>query len=495
MVHDRQVRRLFMLKQKEETLAVASAKAGMDEKTARKYLREGKLPSQMKAPHTWPTHPDAFSSVWAEVQAFLELDAGLEAKTIFEELQRTYPERFADGQLRTLQRRVKRWRALEGPAKETYYPQIHEPGELGEMDFTWMNALGVTIQRQRFDHLLFHFVLTYSNWETGTVCFSKSFESLSLGLQNALWELGGVPRRVRSDRLSAAVHQECRPEEFTARYQGLLRFYGVAGEKTRSGEPHENGDVEQRHHRTKRMVDQALRLRGSRDFESRGEYEAFLRGLFVRANRGRKARFEEERRVLRQLPERRLDDFRVYRLRVSPSSTIRVRRNIYSVQSRLIGEDVTVRLYGEHLDIHYAQKLVERIPRLRGEHRHRISYRHIIDWLVRKPGAFEHYRYREDLFPTTRFRMAWDALAKDRPARAAKEYLAILHLAAKESESGVDQALQAMFDAGTDITAEAVRTLLTAAPIGVATDVVVAEIPLGSYDELLDSWREAGDGQ
>ena len=406
---------------------IVKPKAGMDEKTARQYLRLGRLPSQIKGPQTWRTRPDPFAEVWGEVLGFLDLDAGLE---------------------------------------ETFFPQIHEPGDLSEMDFTWMNALGVTIQKQRFDHLIFHFVLTYSNWETGTVCFSESFESLSLGLQNALWELGGVPKKIRTDQMSAAVHQECRPDEFTAHYRALLRHYGLEGAKTRVDAAHENGDVEQRHHRLKRMVDQALRLRGSRDFETRGDYEAFLRTLFGRANRGRRPRVEEELRVLSRLPERRLDDFRPYRLQVSPFSTIRVKRNTYSVESRLIGEEVTVRLYGEHLDVLYGQKLVERIPRLRGEHRHRIDYRHIIDWLVRKPGAFEHYRYRDDLYPTTRFRMAWDILAKKKPTRAVKEYLEILHLAAKESETGVDDAIRAILDAGADVSVEAIQTLLrTAAPV------------------------------
>jgi len=485
-----------MLNQKEVTLAAAAAKAGMDEKTARKYLRVGRLPSQIKEPHTWRTRPDPFTEVWNEVTGFLELDAGLEGKTIFEELQRTYPGRFPDGQLRTLQRKIKRWRALDGPAKETFFPQLHEPGDLAEMDFTWMNALGITIQKQRFDHLIFHFVLTYSNWETGTICFSESFESLSLGLQNALWSLGGVPKRIRTDQLSAAVHRECRPDEFTARYRALLRHYGLEGAKTRAAEAHENGDIEQRHHRLKRLVDQALRLRASRDFETRGDYDTFLRTLFQRANRNRRPRVEEELRVLRRLPDRRLDDFRPYRLQVSPFSTIRVKRNTYSVDSRLIGEPVTVRLYGEHLDIFYGQKRIERIPRLRGEHQHRIDYRHIIDWLVRKPGAFEHYRYREDLYPTTRFRIAWDILSKEKPTRAAKEYLEILYLAAKESESGVDDALRTIIDAGTEVSAEAVRTLLrTSSAIPLATAVEVTQIPLQSYDELLGNWMEGGDGR
>jgi len=480
-----------MLK-KRGTLGAAASKAGMDEKTARKYLQAGTLPSQMKKPHTWRTREDPFADVMEAVRGLLGTNPGLEAKTIFEELQRTNEGRFPDGQLRTLQRRVKSWRALEGPGKEMFFPQVHLPGDLCEGDFTSMNELGVTIGEERFDHLLFHFVLTFSNWETGTVCFSESFESLSLGLQNALWELGGVPKRIRTDRMSAAVHKECRPDEFTPRYQAVLRHYGAQASKTRAHEAHENGDVEQRHHRLKRAVDQGLMLRGSRDFLSRDEYEAFLQANFARLNRGRQARLEEELRVLGRLPERRLDDFREIKVRVGPSSTIRAAHNTYSVSSRLIGEWVTVRLHGEYMAILYGQKEVERIPRLRGERGHKIAYRHVIDGLVRKPGAFEHYRYREDLFPTTRFRMAYDAMREIRPGRATKEYLEILQLAAHESEVGVDDALRAIFDAGTAVSADAVRKILASnSPVREATNVEVCEVPLQSYDELLSGWTEA----
>lgn len=491
MVQDRQVRKLYMLKTREKTLGAAASKSGMDEKTARKYLRSGKLPSQSKIPHTWKTRKDPFADVWEDVRELLGTTPGLEAKTIFEDLQRTHEGLFADGQLRTLQRKVKRWRALEGPGQETFFPQIHEPGDLGEMDFTSMNDLRVTLGGLRFDHLVLHFVLTYSNWDTGTICFSESFESLSLGLQNALWELGGVPLRIRTDQLSAAVHQECREEEFTPRYRALLRHYGAEGAKIRAHEAHENGDVEQRHNRFKRAVDQALMLRGSRDFSSRQEYEAFLRLIFTRGNRGRQARLEEELGILRRLPERRLDDFREIKVRVGPSSTIRAAHNTYSVSSRLIGEEVTVRLSGESLGILYGQTEVDRIPRLRGENGHKINYRHIIDGLVRKPGAFEHYRYREDLFPTTRFRMAYDVLKETRPSRAVKEYLEILHLAAHESETGVDDALRAVFDAEAEVSTEAVKMILASkTPVLEATRVEVHEIPLQSYDELLGVWME-----
>ena len=172
------------------------------------------------------------------------------------------------------------WRATEGPAKEVFFAQQHPPGRLGASDFTHMEELGVTIQGQSFPHLIYHFVLTYSNWEAATVCFSESFESLCEGLQNALWELGKVPHRHRTDRLSTAVNNMSDPAEFTDRYKGLLRYYGLEGEKTQAGQGNENGDVEQRHHRFKRAVAQELMLRGSRDFASVEDYQQFLEGCW-----------------------------------------------------------------------------------------------------------------------------------------------------------------------------------------------------------------------
>jgi len=496
MVTDQQVRKLMKLKEKEKSKSAAAAKAGMDEKTARKYIRLGRLPSQVKTPHTWKTRKDPFEGIWGEAKEFLETNPGVEAKSLFEHFQRQYPGRFSDGQLRTFQRKVKRWRALEGPGQEVYFPQNHFPGELSESDFTHMNSLGITIGKQAFDHLIYHFVLTYSNWETGSVCFSESFESLSAGLQNALWSLGGVPKRHRTDRLSAAVHKECNPEEFTQRYQGLLRFYGIIGAKTRSGEPHENGDIEQRHNRFKRAVKQALILRGSRDFKDREEYESFLQKLWVQLNAGRKERFEEEVKVLRRLPKRRLDDFRWLQVRVGQASTIQVAKNTYSLHSRLKGETVKVKVYAEYLEIYYAQKKIDCIPRLRGKGRHHIQYRHIIDSLVRKPGAFENYRYKQDLFPTIRFRMAYDSLSDTNSAQASKEYLKILYLAAHESESGVDKALYKLFKKEEQITFNSVKNLLEASSTtSLPHDVHVQEADLNIYDRLLGTPREFNHGK
>jgi len=486
MVTDRQVRILMRHLRSGRTLAGAAARADMDEKTARRYRDGGRLPSECRAAHSWRTRPDPFTEVWERVRQQLAAYPELEAKTLFEVLQREAPGRFADGQLRTLQRRVKRWRALEGPAKEVYFPQVHEPGRLCQSDFTHLGSLGITLAGQPFPHLLYHLVLTYSNWETGTIVFSESLESLVEGLENALWQLGGVPREHRTDRLTAAVHKVEHPDEFTRGYEALLDHYGLEGRKIQAGCANENGDVEQSHYRFKRAVDQALLLRGSRDFADRPAYLAFLAALFVRRNAGRRSRFEEERLLLRPLPARRLGSARRLRVRVGPSSTIRVQRNVYSVHSRLRDEEVEVRLTAEWVEVWYAQRRIERLPRLRGEGKHHIDYRHVIDWLVRKPGAFENYRYHEDLFPTSRFRQAYDQLRREAPLVASREYLQVLELAARENESGVDEVLRTLLAEGGTFSAETVKERLAAATaLPARTDVFIQDVDLGSYDTLL----------
>ena len=226
---------------KDDRLAVNAAKVGMDAKTARKYLREDGLPSELAATHTWRTREDPFVGVWSEVNPFLELNPGLEAKTLFEYLQRIHPGRFPDGQLRSFQRGVRRWRALEGPPKEVFFAQEHQPGYLCQSDFTYMHDIGVTIGGEVFDHLLYHFVLTYSNWESGTVCFSESFESLSEGLQDALWELGAVPTVHQTDRMTAAVSP--------SRTGGVHATLRGAAEALRAGRPLVSGAAAARERR------------------------------------------------------------------------------------------------------------------------------------------------------------------------------------------------------------------------------------------------------
>jgi hypothetical protein len=494
MVTDRQVKRMWRALAARKSLEQAADLANMDEKTARKYRQLGQLPSEVAPQRTWRTRQDQFVEFWPEVFEQLQEAPGLEAKTLFEWLQRKYPGKFDDSQLRSFQRGVKRWRATAGPAKEVFFGQVHHPGRLCASDFTHMNSLGVVIGGHAFDHLVYHWVLTYSNWESVTICFSESFESLSEGLQNAVWELGGVPQRHRTDRMSLAVNNASNEKEFTERYTGLLSYCGMEMEKIQPEEPHENGDAEQSHRRFKEAVEQSLLLRGSRDFSCREAYKRFLHELVASRNAGRRKRLDEELPHLRRLPERRRESCKRLPVRVDSGSLIHVDRNVYSVPSRLVGEKVEVRLYVEHVEVWYAQQEVERFPRLRGRNKHAVNYRHIIDWLVRKPGAFENYRYRVDLFPTSRFRMAYDALRDVQPEQGHKEYLGILYLAARQSETAVDDALRTLLASDQSVSRSAVEELIQRADkIPAVTDVTVANVNLLDFDDLF-LHKEVWDG-
>ena len=462
MCTDNVIRKFFRLLSTEPTFAAAARKAGISEKTARKYRRSRRLPSELKQPRRWRTRQDPFQDVWSEVVEKLKVNPGLQATTLFQDLQRRHPGKFQDGQLRIFQRRIKQWKAQEGPPKEVRFRQEYVPGERSQSDFTHMNTLGVTIQRVPFRHMLYHFVLPYSHWEAGTICVSESFESLSTGLQNALAACGGAPALHQTDSLSAAV-RNCKKdgedkEVFTERYQALMRHYGMTPRHTQPASPQENGAIEQRHYRFKRAVADALGLRGSLDFESRAAYTKFIADIFKQLNAGRRQRFKEEAALLRDLPQKRLEHFTRRQARVSNTSTITVQRNTYSVQSRLIGEKVEVRVYPERLEVWYGQRKRETMPRPSGRGHHHVQYRHVIDWLVRKPWAFPRYRYRDAFFPTHIFRMTYDRLRRDRRTERAADqaYLRILHLAALNGEVHVEAALQSLLKDSKPINQEAV---------------------------------------
>src|SRR5512135_2027298 len=418
-------------RRKGATQQVAAAKAGMSERTARRYERAGKLPSELKRPHTWRTRPNPFEEDWPWVVAQLERDPALQGTTLFALLCEQHPERYQPIQVRTLQRHIAQWKALHGPEQEVIFEQRHRPGERGQSDFTHMDDLGITIGGVAFTHLLFHFVLTYSNVEAVTVCFSESFEALAEGLEHCLWQVGGVPEQHRTDHLSAAVRQldKGEREDWTERYKALMSHYGMQPTWNNTGIAHENGDVEQSHYRFKEAVDQALRVRGSRDFATRAAYEHFLQNLIHKRNQTRAEKFSTEKAILRPLPSRELAPCKELRVVVSQFSTITVATNRYSVPSRLIGSTILVRVRSEHLEGYVGTTRVFEIPRLIGKHQHRIDYQHVIHSLVRKPGAFAAYRYRDDPFPTTTFRQAYDRLASSGIERADREYVRIVHLA------------------------------------------------------------------
>jgi len=322
----------------------------MTAKTARHYRDHRTRPSTRKkshGPRTYRTRPAPFAAVWPMVEERLAAEPRLRATTLFDWLRRERPGQFLDSHRRTFERRVRQWRATHGPGKSIVFRQVHAAGDLAASDFTPMNSLAITIAGQRFDHTVYHFVLTYSNGESVTLCVS---ESLSDGLQNAVGDLGGVPRRHRSDSLTAAVNNLSATREFQTRYRDLLAHYGVSGQRINARQAYENGDAESSHGHFRTAVDRALLLRGSRAFDSREEYVAFLQGIVTVRNEGRADRFAEEVAALRHLPDSRLSSCLKVPCRVDTGSLIRIHRNIYSVHSRpqsahlLVGSDGYERL-------------------------------------------------------------------------------------------------------------------------------------------------------
>ena len=472
-----------------KTQQTAAAMAGMSERSARKW-QCGPLPSETKTERQWRTRPDPFDGVWEkEILPLLRGEAAgrLRATTIIEWLEERHPGRFSASQLRTLQRRLQDWRALNGPDQEVYFPQEHPPGREAQLDFTHCNSLGVTVGGRAYRHRLFQLVLSHSGWRYAEVATGETFLALQQGLQNALWELGGAPRVIRSDNTSAATHEmrRSRGRALNGSYAELLDHYGLESTLINAGESHENGVAEQAHYRLKDAIDQALMLRGSRDFNSLEEYAGFVRKVVDRRNRLVMGKLEEERPHLRPLPPAPVPEYVNHRARVRKWSTIQAAGRTYTVPSRLIGKEVQIRLYAEHLEVYYKGTFVDRMERVRGEKEARVDYRHVIGSLVRKPGAFARYRFREQMFPTMTFRLAYDALREWRGERADVEYVRILHLAAMTMETTVDSALALLLEAGGPFDYGTVRELASPAPLQAPALSLPGTPDLRVYDSLL----------
>jgi len=489
MVTDEQVRLLRQKRMDGKSQEAAAAGAGMSVRTARAWER-GPLPSQTKEKRSWRTRKDPFEEVWAlEIEPLLRRDEDrvLQGTTILDLLEQRYPGQFGEGQLRTLQRRIRDWRALHGPDREVFFEQVHPPGREAQIDFTHATELGVTIAGVLFPHLFFEFVLSFSGWRWVGLAFGETYEALMDGIQGALWALGGSPEVARTDNLSAATHELKRSggRALTERFAALLAYYGLRSTRIHPGRSHENGVAEQAHHRLKSALRQALVIRGSRDFDSVADYEFFVQEIVGSLNRRCEAKLEDERAHLRPLPARRLPAYTSYRVKVHKWSTIRLSNKSYSVPSRLRGHEVEARQYANEVEIYYRGQFVDRMPRLRGGEDHRIDYRHVIWSLVRKPGAFARYRFREELFPTTTFREAYDALTRFKGERADIDYVRTLHLAASTMESTVEAALRLLLDSGDRFDYAAVRDL--AAPVKPTIPVLatLAAPDLGVYDALL----------
>lgn len=492
---DAQMRLVMKERSAGKTQEQAAVKANLrSRKTVQKYEQLGELPSDLKQPRSYRTRSDPFEKDWAEVEKKLKEAPELEAKTLFEWLCERDGVPYQEGQLRTLQRRISNWRVLNR-SQTLSLDQIHYPGEVLQSDGTCMNELKVTIQGEPFEHILFHSVLPYSNWEWGRVVQSESLLSIRLGLQSTLLKLGRVPVAHQTDHTTAATHKlgladrgkSLQGRGYNEEYLQLLVHYGIEARTIHIASPNENGDVESSNGGIKRAVEQHLLMRGSRDFESIAVYELFLFGIMEKRNAGRQLKLTEELAVMKPITVKPWPQMRELIVRVGNNGVLRVGSNGYSVPSGLKGKRATVRIYEWHIEVWYANQRLETLPRMPGAHHYQINYRHIIDSLLRKPGGFRNFRYRDDLFPQAVFRQTWETLNDHFPPRKADLiYLQILKQAALGLESDVAQALtQLLADQSQKHWDEKTVAALTQAPaIQVVPQLVPQPVNLSVYDQL-----------
>ena len=476
-------------KSQEQAAVKANVKS---RKTVAKYERMGKLPSELKGMRKWRTRADPFAEDWEKVEGMLVANPGLEAKTLFEWLEGEKPGYYKASQLRTLQRRVARWRA-QHVEKVASLAQERQPGEVLQTDGTWLSELGVTIAEEAFKHLLIHCVLPYSNWEWGYLAQSESVLAVREALQRALRKLGHAPKYHQTDNSTAATYAlngkasvEGEERAYHPLYLGLLSHYGLQPRRTHVASPNENGDVEALNGGIKRALEQQLLMRGSRDFATVAAYEEFVYGVMEQRNRSRQPRLAEELAVMKRISQAALASYRERRLKVSAGSLVLIQTNFYSVPTSLIGQTVTVRQYEWHLEVYYQQQLVQTMPRVLGRNQHQINYRHLVETLLRKPGGFRHYRYQPALFPEPIFRQCWDQFTAWYGERKADlSYLRILRLAAQEMESEVATALTLLLEQNQRFDEEDVAQLVRAKQLPTPPPLTPCPIDLRSYDALL----------
>ena len=490
MVNDSQVLALWKEYNKNRVISISALKSGMSRKTASKYLNSNKLPSESKKERHWNTHPDKFESMWDEATGLLEVSPELEAKTLFEHLLELHSDKLHPEQLRTFQRRVKKWRLQFGEEQEVYFDQVTTPGKIAQLDWIVMNSMGVTVAGVEFKHKLIHFALNHSNVESISICRSESILSIKKGIREFLYRVAGAaPEIIQVDNSSAATHRPVKGRKgriFNEEYLQILNYYGIKAQKTNISSPHENGVVESQNGHLKNKIKQALLLRGSFNFDTVNDYEVFLQTVIDKANRTRSKKFEEEKVHLRQVPSKPLPEYQEEYVKVRNRSTICVKKVTYSVPSRLIGSKLKAKTYEDKIELISGTTCVHQMPRILGDRGAVINYRHIIHSLVRKPAAFDGYKYREELYPTSNFKMAYEWLIKNKSHRVATlEYLRILKFAADNFEEDVDIALGLIFeDKNPKVSIDIITDLILTKPQNVEDSIEL--IPnLNLYDNLI----------
>ena len=440
---------------KTHTIEVAAAKADFSRATGYRLAAAPSVASK-EAAGRGRRRPDPLAGIFdAEVVPILENSPGIRPVGVFEELMRRHPE-LDPGIRRTLERRIRAWRAERGPEQEVIFRQKHEPGHRGFSDFTHMGPLGVSVAGEPLDHMLYHFRLAWSGFAHAKVVLGgESFTALAEGLQGALWHLGGAPREHRTDSLSAAFRNLRRDEveDMTGRYQALCAHYAMTVSRNNRGLAHENGSIESPHGHLKRTIADALALRGSADFDDLDAYRGFIAEVVGRANARRAKRIDAERALLRDLPAMRAADYEETSVLVTSSSGFVLRRVFYTVPSRLIGHRLGVRLYDDRLELFLSGTHHLTVPRGRagatGPRAHVVNYRHVIHSLKKKPMALRNLVYRDALFPREAYRRcferALERLAEREACRLAVTLLALAHEENCEAElaAEIDRALKA----------------------------------------------------
>jgi hypothetical protein len=478
-------------RQSHDTTA-AAAKAGFSPASGYRIEDDPRLPSQKKTARG-RRRPDPLAEVWdGEIVPILKAAPGIRAVAILEEIRRRHPE-ISPSIRRTLERRMRAWRALAGPERDVIFRQEHEPGRLGLSDFTDTSALGIMIVGVVLEHRLYHFRLAFSGFEHAHVVLGgESFVALAEGLQNALWALGGVPLEHRSDSLSAAFcNLDCDArEDLTQRYQGLMRHYEMTPTRNNRGVAHENGSIESSHGHLKKALEDALMLRGSRNFDDLDNYRCFVDEIVGRRNANNRRRIELERPTLAQLPKRRTADYEEKVVTVTSSGGFILRRVFYTAPSRLIGHRLRVRLYDDRLDCFLGSTLMMTLRRGQpvsgAKGGHVVDYRHVIHALRKKPMALPNLVYRDQLFPRPAYRKAFEALcAEGGDKRACKVTVELLALAHDRScEAELAQAIDSELDAGRLPDLARLRERFAPNPASVPV-VAVDLVPLNAYDELV----------
>lgn len=472
---------------------VAAAKVGISVRSARRIDSMEALPSQRGA-RSWRTRSDPFEAVWeSEIVPLLTATPGLTAMTLLEEIQRRHAGAYDNCLLRTLQRRVRTWNASYGKDREVFFAQEHPPGRQGLSDFTNAAMLQVTIGGVVLLHLLYQFALAYSGWRyVEIVLGGESFMALSSGLQNAVWMMGGVPEEHRTDSLSAAFNNHAEHALLTRRYEGLCTHYGMRPTRNNLGVSNENGSIESRQRTLKLTLEQALLLRGHRDFADLDAYRIFLAEVFGRINARVARKFNEERGMLRALPVRRSSDYEEVDARVTKFSTMTVKKVLYTAPSRLVGHMLKVRVFGERLECWLGNVCVLELRRGQpkpGTQRGRVvDYRHLLPALKRKPGALARSALLEDLFPRTEYRQMWAQLKDQLPeAGACRLMVGLLDLAGNGGcEAELAQRLALLLASGELPDLELLKGELAPRP-ALYPSVTIVLPELASYDRLLEA--------